>query len=454
MIPKARIQKLNEIGVKNNTFGLYWMQRSQRVENNHALEYAVRKSNNLNIPLVVLFVLFDDYPYSNRRHFKFMLEGLKETQKKLEDMEIKMTITRSEQKSKLKKIFDMSAFVVFDKGYLKYEKKIRKNMLKYVNSFALEIESDLIVPVEAVSEKEEYAAYTIRKKINNKLGRFLKPLNKTYPNKSSLDLKLNSMKIESVDSFLEKLKLKREAKDKLVLKGGREEALQKLNTFIESKLNNYAQLSNHPEKNYVSNLSPYLHFGQISPLFIAKQIDKSSADNKDKESFLEQLIIRRELSFNFVYYNTSYDSLDSLPEWAFETLMKHKEDKRDYTYSYKDFENGETHDKYWNAAQKEMKIKGIMSNYMRMYWGKKVLEWTSSPEEAFKILIKLNNKYELDGRDPNSYAGIAWCFGKHDRAWKEREIYGKVRYMSKSGLERKFDIDSYVKQIEDLKNSG
>ncbi|MCF8001981.1 MAG: deoxyribodipyrimidine photolyase, partial [Halanaerobiales bacterium] len=194
---------------------------------------------------------------------------------------------------------------------------------------------------------------------------------------------------------------------------------------------------------------PYLHFGQISPSYIYKRIKETDIEAED---FLEQLIVRRELSFNFVYFNEEYNSRLSkiLPEWAMETLEHHSEDEREYTYSLKELENFDTHDEYWNAAQKEMVLSGYMNGYMRMYWGKKILEWTNNPQKAFDIALHLNNKYFLDGRDPNSYAGVAWIFGKHDRAWKERKIYGKVRYMNKAGLDRKFNMEKYLKKVDKL----
>ncbi|MFW6196941.1 MAG: deoxyribodipyrimidine photolyase, partial [Thermoplasmatota archaeon] len=230
--------------------------------------------------------------------------------------------------------------------------------------------------------------------------------------------------------------------------GGTSNAKDRLKDFIENKLNEYTDNSNDPTKDYLSDMSPYLHFGQISPLYIALEVKK--ADSPGEEDYLEELIVRRELAMNFVHYNEQYDSLDCVPGWARESLNKHKDDERDYVYSRDEWEEAETHDKYWNAAQKEMMKTGKMHGYMRMYWGKKILEWSETPEEAFQTALYLNNKYELDGRDPNGYTGVAWCFGKHDQGWKEREVYGKVRYMNANGLKRKFDADEYVEMIEKL----
>jgi deoxyribodipyrimidine photo-lyase len=233
-------------------------------------------------------------------------------------------------------------------------------------------------------------------------------------------------------------------------KGGQQEARKKLSAFIQHGLPHYHTDRNDPANNLCSNMSPYLHFGHIAALDIAKMVIQVDACKEAKDTYLEELIVRRELSMNFVYFNTGYDQFSkAVPEWAQKTLQKHARDKRTSIYSKEDLDAGDTHDPYWNAAQKEMVYTGKMHNYMRMYWGKKVIEWSKSPEEAFDILIAMNDRYELDGRDANGYTGVAWCFGKHDRPWTERDIFGTVRYMAASGLERKFNIDGYVSRVNE-----
>ncbi|MGC9362125.1 MAG: deoxyribodipyrimidine photo-lyase, partial [Candidatus Syntrophosphaera sp.] len=217
-----------------------------------------------------------------------------------------------------------------------------------------------------------------------------------------------------------------------------------------------------------SGLSPYLHFGQISALEVALRVmeyaeipafeaanlirDKSDLDplQAGVASFLEELIVRRELSCNFCYYNEDYDNYNSIPLWARKTLNDHLGDARPYDYSLEELETARTDDPFWNAAQQEMLRTGKMHNYLRMYWGKKLIEWIPEPETAFGLMLYLNNKYLLDGRDPNSYAGVAWCFGKHDRPWQERDIFGKVRYMNANGLKRKFDMQGYLEKVRGL----
>jgi deoxyribodipyrimidine photo-lyase len=231
-------------------------------------------------------------------------------------------------------------------------------------------------------------------------------------------------------------------------KGGTEKAEEYLRDFVEDKLEDYDEKRNDPTKDVLSDMSPYLHFGQISPVYIAREVMKR--DSPSVDAYLEELIVRRELSINFVYYNEYYDSYNSLPNWAKKTLNEHRDDKREYIYNLEELEKAQTYDPYWNSAQMEMVITGKMHGYMRMYWGKKILEWIETPGDAYRIALYLNNRYELDGRDPNGFTGVAWCFGKHDRAWKERPIFGKVRYMNDRGLRRKFNADNYVLLVKEL----
>jgi deoxyribodipyrimidine photo-lyase len=309
----------------------------------------------------------------------------------------------------------------------------------------IQVESDVVVPVEEASPKEEYAAATLRPKISKKLKSFLVPLKEHDPAVASLSFDLNSFDIDDLEKAISKLPIDRSVQRVNSFHGGIREAKKHLQVFLEKKLDHFAELRNDPTLDYLSHMSPYLHFGQISPLYIALKVSKT--DSPGKWAYLEELIVRRELSMNFIFYNETYDSFKGIPEWAKKTFKTHQRDKRPYLYSPEELENGRTHDPYWNAAQREMARKGKMHGYMRMYWGKKILEWSRTPEEAFRVALDLNNKYELDGRDPNGFTGVAWCFGKHDRPWGERQIFGNVRYMNDNGLRRKFDADGYVKKI-------
>jgi deoxyribodipyrimidine photo-lyase len=235
--------------------------------------------------------------------------------------------------------------------------------------------------------------------------------------------------------------------------GGSAAAKRRFQTFFSKKLKHYDDHGNQPQTDDISGISPYLHFGQISPLTLALELMTSrhgKSDPQNRDAFLEQLIVRRELAMNFAYYTPDYDAYSAIPGWAEKTLEEHSADPREYQYSAEELDAGQTHDPYWNAAMAEMKHTGFMHNYMRMYWGKKILEWSDTPQAAFQTTLALNNRYFLDGRDPNSYTGVAWIYGVHDRAWAERPIFGKIRYMAASGLERKCDIQAYVKKVEKL----
>jgi deoxyribodipyrimidine photo-lyase len=236
-----------------------------------------------------------------------------------------------------------------------------------------------------------------------------------------------------------------------LFRGGTAEVERILSDFLDGSFDGYDDKRNQPETSAVSHMSKYLHFGQISPVWLARQIQNADAPEADIESYIEELVVRRELSINHVHFRPdTYDSFECLPDWAHETLATHADDEREHLYSLDDLDAADTHDPYWNAAMTEMRETGYMHNYMRMYWGKKILEWSPDPETAYDRTLYLNNRYFLDGRDPNSFANVAWVFGLHDRGWKERPVYGKVRYMSKGGLERKADPDAYVDKVERL----
>jgi deoxyribodipyrimidine photo-lyase len=255
--------------------------------------------------------------------------------------------------------------------------------------------------------------------------------------------------LEDMDSVIRRMDVDQGVPPSGRFKGGTSEAGRVLRRFIKELLDGYSQHRNRPETDYVSYMGMYLHFGQISPVYLALEIMKAGDKPvSDREDFLEELVVRRELACNFVNFTPDYDRMGCLPRWALATLKEHANDPREYIYSSRQLDAARTHDPYWNAAMLEMKHTGYMHNYMRMYWGKKILEWSPSPEAAWRRAIRLNNKYFIDGRDPNSYAGVAWVFGMHDRAWSERDVYGKIRYMSAGGLERKADAKAYVEKVE------
>jgi len=449
MIQPERILELNNHPVQDRRFVLYWMQAAQRAEWNHALEYAIRQGNQRSKPVLAVFSLTDDFPEANERHYAFMLQGLKETQAALAKRGIQLVILRGSPEQTIPKIAEDADLLVTDDGYLRVQQQWRRDIADAVDCQVTEVATNVIVPIEEASEKENFSAGTLRPRIHRQLDKYLIPLKHAKPKHHSLNLEFKSFDLSDLQAALKQLKIDRTVKASAFYTGGTAQAKKRLKKFIKDKLNDYDTKRNDPMQDCQSNLSPYLHFGQISPLYIALEILKT--DSPGKDSFLEELIVRRELSHNFVYYNRRYDDFNALPPWALRTLNFHAKDKRDDVYAKEQFENAQTHDPYWNAAQMEMVLTGKMHNYMRMYWGKKILEWTKNPKTAFNIALYLNNKYELDGRDPNAFAGVAWCFGKHDRAWNERPVFGKVRYMNAAGLKRKFDADGYVETINQLK---
>ncbi len=445
MIQPERIKFLNQKDIKQEDYVLYWMQASQRSEYNHALEYAILKANELGVPVVVYFGLTDRFPEANQRHYFFMLEGLKEAQVSLKNRGIQMVVWHKSPELGAAELSRHACLMVTDRGYLRVQREWRQAAAQRCDCLVVQVESDVVVPVEAASPKEEYAAATIRPKIKKKWAAFLTSLRENEPQKDSLNLTFDSLNLGDPGKVIARLDIDRSVDRVNTLHGGTTAARSHLDIFLEQKLNDYPEQRNDPNRDVLSNLSPYLHFGQISPLTIALEVMKTGSPGKD--AYLEELIVRRELSMNFVFYNPYYDNYQGLPEWARKTLAEHQKDRRGHIYSLEDLEQARSHDPYWNAAQLEMVHAGKMHGYMRMYWGKKILEWTETPQQGFRFTLYLNNKYELDGRNPNGFTGTAWCFGKHDRAWAERPIFGKVRYMNANGLKRKFDADAYVKKI-------
>ena len=451
MIHPERIQDLNGEPTRPGRYVLYWMQASQRARCNHALEHAIRQANELRQPLLAVFGLTDGYPEANERHYTFLLEGLRETQQALGQRGVRLIVRPESPEVAAVRLAEDASLVVTDRGYTRHQKAWRKHVAERADCRVVQVESDVVVPVEVASDKREYSAATLRPRLHRQLPKFLAPLEPTKLNRDSLDIPLKSVALEDMDALLADLRIDRGAGRVRAFTGGTSQANQRLSAFIERRLRRYATERNDPSLDIQSHQSPYLHFGQVSPLEIAWKIQVArGVPQVAKEAYLEELIVRRELAINYVHYNPRYDTYDSLPEWAKRTLAEHAADRRPAIYTASQLERAATADPYWNAAMREMLMTGKMHNYMRMYWGKKILEWTRDPRRAFRRLLALNNKYFLDGRDPSGWANVAWCFGLHDRPWGERPIFGKIRYMNAAGLQRKFDIQAYVRYTEHL----
>lgn len=443
---------MNEADAREGDYVLYWMQQSQRAVYNHALEFAIQQANKLDRMLLVVFGLMDDYPEANLRHYTFMLEGLKETRAALASRGIKMVLNLGHPPEVALSLGRRASMIICDRGYLRHQRAWRREVAKQAQCPVVQVESDVVVPVEVASEKAEYAARTIRPKIHRHLETYLVGLKQTRVKRPSLGMKIKEVELEDTEGLLRKLNLDRSVPPVSDLfKGGTSQAVKRFDGFVRHRLKYYDQHSNQPQMNDISHMGPYLHFGQISPLYLALKMNRAPDSLKAvKDAYIEQLVVRRELAMNFAFYTSRYDAYTCIPGWARKTLADHEHDTREYLYSRRQLENADTHDQYWNASMLEMKHTGFMHNYMRMYWGKKILEWSKTPQIAYRTTLAFNNKYFIDGRDPNSYTGVGWIYGVHDRAWTERPIFGKTRYMAASGLERKCDIAAYVKKVDDL----
>lgn len=451
-IQADRIQHLNQKEIREGEYVIYWMQQSQRSRFNHALEYAVAAANNLDKPLLVVFGVMNGYPEANLRHYTFMMEGLKETQASLADRGIRMVVQHGNPDAVAVEASRKASLLVCDRGYLRHQAAWRRDVARHAPCRVVQVEADAVVPVDTASGKAEYAARTIRPKLMRLLDRCIADLPETPLRRPSLSLDTRGIALDDISRALDPLPLDRAVGAvSRFYRGGTTEAERLFLDFSESRLRHYVKNRNQPQTDDVSHMSMYLHFGQISPVYLAWKLTGADPElNEQKAAYLEELIVRRELAMNFVHHNPDYDSFGCLPNWALETLRDHEKDPREHLYTRDQLENARTHDPYWNAAMLEMKHSGYMHNAMRMYWGKKILEWSETPEKAFRTALELNNRYFLDGRDPSSYAGVAWVFGLHDRPWKERPIFGKVRIMLASGLERKCDIQSYVEKAARL----
>jgi deoxyribodipyrimidine photo-lyase len=450
-VQDTRIQHLNDRPVVQGRYVLYWMQQSQRAEMNHALEFAAIEANRLGQGVVVAFGLTDDYPEANLRHYTFMLEGLQETERALKNRGIRMMVSRGSPPEVALALGREASLIICDCGYLRHQRQWRQAVARKAACRVVQVESDLIVPVETASSKAQIGARTLRPRIHRQLAEYLKALSPVPLGTPTVKLKADGICIADPVAVLKTLRIDRSVSPVSGrFKGGTPEAKRRFAEFLNTRLARYDQNHNQPQTDDTSLMSPYLHFGQISPLYMALEVMQTPGPKAAKDAFLEEMIVRRELACNFTHYTPDYDSFACMPGWARISLAEHRRDRRPYVYSAEQFENAATHDPYWNAAMREMTCTGFMHNYMRMYWGKKILEWSRTAEEAFATTLALNNKYFIDGRDPNSYTGVAWVYGVHDRAWPQRAIFGKVRTMMASGLERKCDIRAYVRKVEAL----
>ena len=418
---------------------VYWMSRDQRAEDNWALLYSQEKALVCRQPLIVAFNLVPAYLDAALRQYDFMLSGLEEVERKLRAKAIPFIVLTGDPKQTIPRfVHDTKAsLLVTDFNPLRINQQWIREVSAALHIPMMEVDAHNIFPLWTASTKVEYGAYTLRPKIHRMMDEFLEnfPALKRHPYLAPDIPLLQWGKIRKT------LHINMDITPVAHWNPGATAARKALSGFLNRGLAAYDKLRNDPCVAGQSDLSPFLHFGHLS----AQRAALEASEKQKSASFLEELIVRRELADNFCFYNPNYDSFEGFHPWAQKTLNEHRRDKREYVYSLEDFEAAKTHDPLWNACQLEMVTTGKMHGFMRMYWGKKILEWSESPEIALAIAIYLNDTYELDGRDPNGYTGIAWSIGGvHDRAWGERIVYGKIRYMNFNGCRRKFDVQKYI----------
>ena len=423
---------------------VYWMQRAQRARDNPALDVAIAAGNLLNKPVVVLFVLVNDYPSANLRHYQFMLEGLRELPEALAARRVGFVV-RVGRIDEVARFCDEAgaALLVGDENPLREPERWRRHLADNGRVPFWTVDADVVVP-SALLEKEQYSAATIRPRIHRQLEWCLRPAPRRVARvRWSGD---GGMGWEAEPAVLDRLAIDARLGPAPGWRGGAAAGRGRLRSFVAHRLAGYASARNDPSLDGTSGLSPYLHFGQLGPREVALAVRDADAPLEDRHAFLEEFIVRRELAVNFVRFNPRYDRLDGCAAWARATLDRHRHDERTPLYTERQLEEGSTGDPLWNAAQRQMAETGWMHGYVRMYWAKKILEWSASPEEAMASAIALNDRYEIDGRDPNGYAGVAWAIGgKHDRPWgPERPVFGTVRFMSFASTSRKFDSRAYI----------
>jgi deoxyribodipyrimidine photo-lyase len=445
-----RVRLLNEKSANNDgRYVLYWMQMFKRTTHNHALNFAIREANERKLPLVVYEGLKYYYPWASDRIHTFILEGVEEKRIEFAKLGIKYLFylqqDETSPKNTVAEIAKDACLIVTDDFPCFIIPKHNQVISQRAEIPVYAVDSNGIIPMSKF-EKEEYGAYTIRPKIKRMLPDYLQfeTDEKVIVRADNLQVNCPDTRFENIAELVKNCAIDHSVKPSPIYHGGSLNGQKRLKYFISNILANYDKTRNEPSVDGSSRLSSYLHFGFLSVFEIYQAVENADVPKESKDAFLEELIVRRELSYNFTKFNDKYDSLASLPNWVQETMRKHIDDKRERIYSVEQMEAGKTGDELWNASQRELVQTGEIHNYVRMLWGKNVIGWTKNYEEAFAILEDFNNKYALDGRNPNSYAGILWCFGKHDRPWMERPVFGMMRYMTSGSTGKKFNSKKYI----------
>ncbi len=460
---RERIRKLNvspeRVGAK---YVLYWAQMNRRAHVNHALEYAIHSANRLGLPVLVYEGLTCTYKKANDRMHTFVLQNVPDMAARLKARGIGYLFYLRRRKRDANDVLYQlaadAAAVVTDDYPTFIAAGHNATVPAKIGVAYYAVDSSCIVPMSR-HEKRNYGAYTIRPRITKMLPDYLKPLEEkrvTHPWKGPAPTSFHTpVSLKDIPDLVASCEIDHSIPPSTSFAGGQREAERHLEEFLEHRLRRYAADRNEPGRHATSNMSPYLHFGMISALEIAlKTREHAEKNGYMAGEYLEELIVRRELAFNFAHFTPNADSLAVLPDWCQATMREHAKDKRDPVYSPQEFETAKTHDPLWNAAQRELLLRGKIHGYYRMYWGKKIIEWSPTYESALEIMIDLHDRYALDGRDPNTYTNILWCFGLHDRPWGKRPVFGSLRWMSFEGMKRKSDINSYIREIAYLQTTG
>ena len=448
-----RVRALNDQPIRpGGRYVLYWCRWNRRVESNHALLHAAELANGMNLPLVCFERLSCAYPTASDRFHTFVLEGVPGMQSQVRKLGagyiFQLPRRKTTSDASLRAVIQGAAAVVTDDCP-------RATPTLDVQLHA--VDASCIVPMSRIPARS-YAAYSIRPRIHRMLPEFLRPVPavelrvRCRESFSELHTEVTAANLADLVASCE---IDHTIRPSSTFRGGRKAAEGALHRFLDERLRRYAREKNEPSAHATSDLSPYLHFGHISSLEVALAAGEHAREHKlIADEFLEELIVRRELAFNFRRYAEDYDTLEALPEWAQKTIAAHRDDRRDPVYTREQFEAAATHDDLWNATQKELMLRGKIHGYYRMFWGKKIVEWAASANEALATMLYLHDRHALDGDDPNTCAGILWCFGLHDRPWPERPIYGTIRSMVRSGMERKSNVDAYIREIGNLEHTG
>lgn len=453
-----RIRALNDKPIRGGAkYVLYWAQMNRRTESNHALAHAVSLANEHRVPVLFYEGLTCTYPYANDRLHTFLLEGVPDTAAALRDLGIGYVFhlrrKRADPNDALYRLAADAAAVVTDDYPTFIARSHNERVPAKIDAAYFVVDSSCVVPMNRM-EKREYAAYTIRPKIRRLLPHYLHPVDELRADRKFRgpvpDFHVD-VRPADIPALVASCEIDHSVKPSREHRGGSVAARHRLEAFLEDRLRRYARERNEPTKHATSGLSPYLHFGHISSLDVALQAKAYAEENGViADEFLEELIVRRELAFNHAKFSDDPASLDTLPDWARKTMDRHANDPRDPQYDRDQLEQCATYDPLWNATQRELLIRGTIHGYYRMYWGKKILEWAPTYQDAVDWMIYFHDRFSLDGRDPNTYTNILWCLGLHDRPWAERPIFGQIRYMSYEGMRRKTDVAAYIDEIQQL----